>query len=51
MNWIRGLSEEERKEWNSIYASFRGRSAITGTIIGVDPQPRYLPRSEAEMLK
>lgn len=47
----RGLSEEERKEWNSIYASFRGRSAITGTIIGVDLYARYLPRSEARMLE
>lgn len=33
----RKLTPEERQEWNSIYASFRGRSAITGTIIGVDP--------------
>lgn len=47
----RGLSEDERKEWNSIYASFRGRSAITGTIIGVDLYARYLPRSEARMLE
>lgn len=33
----RGLTPEERQEWNSIYASYRGRSALTGTIIGVDP--------------
>ena len=33
------------------YASFRGRSAITGTIIGVDLYARYLPRSEARMLE
>ena len=33
----RGLTAEERQEWNSIYASYRGRSALTGTIIGVDP--------------
>lgn len=32
----RDLTQEERQEWNSIYASYRGRSAITGTIIGVD---------------
>lgn len=32
----RYLTEEERKEWNSIYASYRGRSAMSGTIIGVD---------------
>ena len=29
----RGLTAEERQEWNSIYASYRGRSALTGTII------------------
>lgn len=33
----RGLTAEERQEWNSIYASYRGRSALTGKIIGVDP--------------
>lgn len=30
----RELSAEERQEWNSIYASYRGHSAISGTIIG-----------------
>ncbi len=33
----RDLTAEERQAWNSIYASYRGRSALTGTIIGVDP--------------
>lgn len=33
----RGLTAEERQEWNSIYASYRGRSALSGKIIGVDP--------------
>ena len=33
----RDLTAEERQEWNSIYASYRGRSALTGKIIGVDP--------------
>lgn len=33
----RNLTPEEQQEWNSIYASYRSRSAITGTIIGVDP--------------
>jgi hypothetical protein len=32
----RRLTPEERQEWNSIYASYRGRSALNGTIIGVD---------------
>lgn len=32
----RDLSPEEQQEWNSIYASYRGQSALTGTIIGVD---------------
>lgn len=44
----RGLTPEERQEWNSIYASYRGRSALTGTIIGVDPLSIYVwnPRTE-----
>ena len=33
----RNLTPEEQQEWNSIYASYRGHSALTGTIIGVDP--------------
>lgn len=31
------LSPEQRQEWNTIYASFRSRSAMRGTIIGIDP--------------
>ena len=31
------LSPEQRQEWNTIYASFRSRSVMSGTIIGVDP--------------
>lgn len=32
----RDLTPEQRQEWNSIYASYRGRSALTGEIIGID---------------
>lgn len=32
----RNLSEEERREWNAIYASYRGGSPLSGTVIGVD---------------
>ena len=44
----RKLTPEERQEWNTIYASYRGRSAITGTIIGVDPLSIYVwnPKTE-----
>ena len=30
------LSEEERKEWNSIYASYRARSLLTGMVSGME---------------
>ena len=33
----RDLTAEERQAWNSIYASFRGHSALSGTVIGADP--------------
>ena len=33
----RNLSQQERQEWSSIYASFRGHSVMTGKIAGVDP--------------
>lgn len=44
----RHLTPEERREWNTIYASYRGRSAITATIIGVDPLSVYVwnPKTE-----
>ncbi|MBQ9346311.1 MAG: hypothetical protein IJT94_03090, partial [Oscillibacter sp.] len=32
----RNLTPEQRQEWNSIYASYRGRSVMSGTIVGVD---------------
>ena len=31
------LSPEQQQAWNTIYASFRSRSVMRGTIIGVDP--------------
>lgn len=34
----RDLTEQERQEWNDIYASFRAKSVLTGRIIGVDGQ-------------
>ena len=43
----RDLTVEERQEWNSIYASYRGRSAISGTIIGVDPLSIYVRNAES----
>lgn len=33
----RNLSPREQQEWNSIYASYRGRSVMSGEIAGVDP--------------
>lgn len=32
----RELTPEQRQEWNSIYASYRGHSVMTGTIVGID---------------
>lgn len=30
------LTEEEREEWNAIYASYRSKSLLTGRIMGID---------------
>ena len=30
------LSEEQQKEWNAIYASYRSASILTGKVIGTD---------------
>lgn len=32
----RDLTAEEQDEWNAIYASYRGRSALSGTVAGID---------------
>lgn len=32
----KNLSEEERREWNSIYASYRAGSLLTGTVSGME---------------
>ncbi len=34
----RGLLPEEQQEWNAIYASYRGRSVMSGQIAGIDPR-------------
>lgn len=47
----RNLTPEERQEWNSIYASYRGRSALTGTIIGVDPFSVQVRNPETGMME
>lgn len=47
----RDLTAEERQEWNSIYASYRGRSALTGTIIGVDPHSISVRNKESGQME
>ena len=32
----KNLTEAERDEWQAIYASYRGRSLISGEVAGVD---------------
>ena len=32
----RDLSDKQRDEWNAIYASFRAKSVMSGTVVGVD---------------
>ena len=48
----RGLSPEQRQEWNSIYASYRGHSVLTGPIAGVDRHSvRVRDRRTGEMVR
>ena len=42
----RDLSPEERQAWNSIYASFRGHSSLSGKIIGADPHSMNVRNKE-----
>lgn len=40
------LSEEQQKEWNAIYASYRSASVLTGRIVGMDTTVLTLPNKE-----
>ena len=35
----RNLSDDEREEWNAIYASFSSRSLLRNTVIGLESIP------------
>lgn len=45
------LSPEQRQEWNTIYASFRSRSAMRGTIIGIDPHSMTIRNPQSGALE
>ena len=40
------LSEEQQKEWNAIYASYRAGSVLTGRVVGMDTNTITLPDKE-----
>lgn len=40
------LSEEQIKEWNAIYASYRAGSVLTGRVVGIDTNTITLPNKE-----
>lgn len=40
------LSEEQIKEWNAIYASYRAGSVLTGRVVGIDTNTIILPNKE-----
>lgn len=40
------LSEEQQKEWNAIYASWRAGSILTGRVVGVDTTTITLPNKK-----
>lgn len=46
----RDLTPEQRQEWNSIYASYRGHNAMSGTVVGIDQHRlRVRDRKAGEM--
>lgn len=47
----RDLTEQERQEWNDIYASFRSKSVLTGKIIGVDRHTFNVRNRETGLLE
>jgi len=47
----RDLSDPERDEWNAIYASYRSKSILTGTVIGVDENELPVRNSETNQIE
>ena len=47
----RDLSDPEREEWNEIYASFRSKSILTGTVIGVDENELPVRNPETKQIE
>ncbi len=47
----RDLTTAEQQEWNSIYASYRGRSALSGTVIGVDAHSISIKNPETNQVE
>ena len=46
----RNLTPEQRQEWNSVYASYRGHTAMRGTVVGLDRlRLRVRDRNTGEM--
>lgn len=45
------LSEEQQKEWNAIYASYRAGSILTGRVVGIDTNTITLPNKETGELE
>ncbi len=45
------LSEEQQKEWNAIYASYRAGSVLTGRVVGIDTNTITLPNKETGELE
>ena len=48
----KNLTEQEREEWQSIYASYRGSSLVTGEVAGVDlHEANYVPKGEKNSVR
>jgi ribosomal protein S1 len=48
----RNLSEQERQEWQAIYASYRSGSVLTGQVVGVDEhEVSYTPEGKRKAEK
>lgn len=48
----KNLTDEERDEWQAIYASYRGRSVISGKVAGVDLHEfNIIPKGETKAVR
>ena len=47
----KGLTVDERKEWSAVYASYRSKSLLSGTVVGIDSNTLDIMNLETKQIE